>query len=152
VVISMHKKNGFTLLEILLVLAISSVLLVFVAPDLYRTISGMSLPKATQELATALRHSQSQAINASQPVSLVLDVEKRSYQLSGSETFYQLPSDLDLTLLTGAGLVKGASSGAIYFYSDGSSSGGRISLQQGERQQQIHINWLTGEVEIDSDL
>jgi len=111
----MNKKNGFTLLEILLVLAISSVLLVFVAPDLYRTISGMSLPKATQELATALRHSQSQAINASVPTSLVLDVKERSYQLSGSEKVYQLPSDLDLTLLTGAGLVEGGSSGTIHF-------------------------------------
>jgi len=148
----MNKKNGFTLLEILLVLAISSVLLVFVAPDLYRTISGMSLPKATQELATALRHSQSQAINASVPTSLVLDVKERSYQLSGSEKVYQLPSDLDLTLLTGAGLVEGGSSGTIHFYLDGSSSGGRISLQKGEREQQIHINWLTGEVEIDNEV
>jgi len=148
----MYKDTGFTLLEILLVLAISSVLLAFIAPDLYRTISGMSLPKATQELATALRHSQSQAINASVPTSLVLDVKERSYRLSGSEKVYQLPSDLDLTLLTGAGLVQGSSSGAIHFYSDGSSSGGRISLQQGERQQQIHINWLTGEVGVDSEV
>ena len=148
----MHKGNGFTLLEILLVLTISSVLLVFVAPDMYRTISGMTLPKATQELATALRRSSSQAVNASTPASLLLNVKERSYQLSGSEKVYQLPKDLDVTILTGAGLVRGASSGAIFFYPDGSSSGGRISLQQGEREQQIHINWLTGEVEIDSEV
>ena len=148
----MHKGNGFTLLEILLVLTISSVLLVFVAPDMYRTISGMTLPKATQELATALRRSSSQAVNASTPASLLLNVKERSYQLSGSEKVYQLPKDLDVTILTGAGLVRGASSGAIFFYPDGSSSGGRISLQQGEREQQIHINWLTGEVDIDSEV
>lgn len=148
----MYKRNGFTLLEILLVLTISSVLLVFVAPDMYRTISGMTLPKATQELATALRRSSSQAVNASTPASLLLNVKERSYQLSGSEKVYQLPKDLDVTILTGAGLVRGASSGAIFFYPDGSSSGGRISLQQGEREQQIHINWLTGEVEIDSEV
>jgi len=148
----MHKGNGFTLLEILLVLTISSVLLVFIAPDMYRTISGMTLPKATQELATALRRSSSQAVNASTPASLLLNVKERSYQLSGSEKVYQLPKDLDVTILTGAGLVRGASSGAIFFYPDGSSSGGRISLQQGEREQQIHINWLTGEVDIDSEV
>ncbi|MEW4983048.1 MAG: GspH/FimT family pseudopilin [Cycloclasticus sp.] len=148
----MYKRNGFTLLEILLVLTISSVLLVFVAPDMYRTISGMTLPKATQELATALRRSSSQAVNASTPASLLLNVKERSYQLSGSEKVYQLPKDLDVTILTGAGLVRGASSGAIFFYPDGSSSGGRISLQQGEREQQIHINWLTGEVDIDSEV
>jgi len=82
----------------------------------------------------------------------LLNVKERSYQLSGSEKVYQLPKDLDVTILTGAGLVRGASSGAIFFYPDGSSSGGRISLQQGEREQQIHINWLTGEVDIDSEV
>ncbi|MEW5008092.1 MAG: GspH/FimT family pseudopilin [Cycloclasticus sp.] len=147
----MHKTNGFTLLEVLLVLAISSLLLVFVAPALYNSISGRTLPKATQALATALRHSHSQAINASVSASLLLNVKQRSYQLSDSDKIYQLPEELDLTLLTGSGFVQGASTGAIFFYPDGSSSGGRISLEHGDRQQQIHINWLTGEVVIGHD-
>ena len=148
----MDKSNGFTLLEILLVLAISSVLLVFVAPDLYRSVKGMTLPRATQELATALRHSQSQAVNASVSTSLSLNVKQRSYQLSDSHKIYRLPEELDLTLLTGSGFVRSSSTGAIVFYPDGSSSGGRISLQHGEREQQININWLTGEVDINNGL
>ena len=36
--------------------------------------------------------------------------------------------------------------GAIRFYPDGSSSGGRISLRHGARATVIDVNWLTGKI------
>jgi len=135
---------GFTLLEILIVLALSSVLLTFVAPNLYRSIAGTDLSVTTKELARALKKSRSEAINSSRPVSLILNV-KHYFQFSFDSNSYPLADNVGLTLLTGKKLVQGAK-GAIFFYPDGSSSGGLITLQLGERRQQIDINWLTGEV------
>ena len=139
--------KGFTLLEILIVIAISSTLLMLVVPNLYRSIAATDLPNATRELATALRKSQSQSISTFQQTSLILNVEERRYRLSFKDGQFQLPKELDLTLLTGAKLLQGVpgEEGAIFFYPDGSSSGGRITLQRGKRKQQIDINWLTGE-------
>jgi general secretion pathway protein H len=145
------SSSGFTLLEILLVLAIATALLAFVAPDLYRSISSTELPKTTQQLASALRYSRSQAISLSRPVSLLINVEARHYRVSTQAETQALSKQIDFNLLTGATLIQSNEEGAIMYYPDGSSSGGQITLQQGERQQKIDVNWLTGEVLISDD-
>ena len=142
---------GFTLLEILIVLALSSVMLTFVAPNLYRSISGADLSVATKELVRALKKSRNEAINLSRPVSLILNVDKHYFQLNFDTKNHPLAENVGLTLLTGKKLIQGAK-GAIFFYPDGSSSGGLITLQLGERRQQIDINWLTGEVIVQTRL
>lgn len=145
----LRRSVGFTLLEILIVLALSSALLVFVAPNLYRSIAGTDLPTTSKTLAAALKKSRFKAINSSRPASLILNVDKRHYQLNDEPKIYPLADSVDLTLLTGKNLVKGGA-GAVFFYPDGSSSGGLITLQQGQRRQQIDINWLTGEVNVNA--
>ncbi|RLA44127.1 MAG: type II secretion system protein GspH [Gammaproteobacteria bacterium] len=143
---------GFTLLEILVVLAISTTLLMLVVPNLSRSIAGAELPKVTKQLAVVLRRGRSQAINQSRPVSFVLDVNDRSYRLGAASKLHHLPGDIDLTMLTGMELAQGVGKGAIYFYPDGSSTGGRITLRHGDRSQQVDVNWLTGEVSVLSDV
>jgi len=145
------KNKGFTLIEIMVVLAISTALLVFVVPSLYRSIAATDIPNATKELVLALRLSQSQAINSTKPASLVLNVKKRHYQLSHKSKKYQLPKQIELSLLTGSTLLQQGmedDEGAIIFYPDGSSTGGQIILKKDQKSQQIDIDWLTGEVSI----
>ena len=38
--------------------------------------------------------------------------------------------------------------GAIRFYPDGSSTGGRITVASGERKYLVDVDWLTGRVSI----
>ena len=38
--------------------------------------------------------------------------------------------------------------GAIRFYPDGSSTGGRVTLASGERKFLVDVDWLTGRVTI----
>ena len=38
--------------------------------------------------------------------------------------------------------------GAIEFFEDGSSTGGRVVLQSGQQIRRIDVNWVTGEVSI----
>ena len=145
------KNKGFTLIEIMVVLAISTALLVLVVPSLYRSIAATDIPNATKELALALRLSQSQAINSTKPASLVLNVKNHHYQLSHKNKKFQLPKQIELTLLTGSTLLQQGmedDEGAIVFYPDGSSTGGQITLKKDQKSQQIDIDWLTGEVSI----
>jgi len=145
------KNQGFTLIEIMVVLAISTALLVLVVPSLYRSIAATDIPKATKELALALRLSQSQAINSTKSASLVLNVKNRQYHLSYKNKKIQLPKQIELTLLTGSTLLQQGmedDEGAIVFYPDGSSTGGQITLKKDQKSQQIDIDWLTGEVSI----
>ena len=146
-----YRFGGFTLLEMLIVLAISTLMLGFIAPNLYKAIAGTDLPSATKELAIALRQARLKAVTTLRPVSLMLDVDKRTYQLSTEPTASSLAKTLDFSVLTGKSFLQGSQKGAIFFYPDGSSSGGRITLKQAHRSQQIDISWLTGEVSIQHD-
>lgn len=146
------KPNGFTLLELLAVLAITAGLLLLVTPNIYRSIPGVQLSSAVAQLASDLRQVRAFAIQSARPTSLVLDVDHRSYTMSGRADSMLIEKHIDLTLLTGSSLLKDTRRGAIYFYPDGSSTGGVVTLQRGERQQQIRINWLTGDIRIQNDV
>lgn len=143
--------KGFTLLEMLIVLAISTLMLGFIAPNLYKVIAGTDLSSTTKELAVALRQARLKAVTTSRPVSLVLDVDKHTYRLSTQTAVLSLANTLELSLLTGKSFLEGQQKGAIFFYPDGSSSGGRITLKLEHRSQQIDISWLTGGVSVQQD-
>jgi general secretion pathway protein H len=57
-----------------------------------------------------------------------------------------LPERLTIALLTIAGERRGERTGAIRFNPDGSSGGGRISIDDGTRGIDIGIDWLSGRV------
>jgi general secretion pathway protein H len=59
-----------------------------------------------------------------------------------------LPERLELKLYTAQSEVRDERHGAIRFYPDGSSTGGRVTLAAGERKLLVDVDWLTGRVSI----
>jgi general secretion pathway protein H len=49
------------------------------------------------------------------------------------------------TELTGEGAAN------IRFFPDGSSTGGRVTLERGQTVWKIDINWLTGQIELENE-
>jgi general secretion pathway protein H len=78
---------------------------------------------------------------------LRLDVAGHVYRV-GNGTERRLPANLSLELLTIAGENRGNVIGDIRFHPDGSSTGGRISLADGERRVAVGVDWLTGRVSV----
>ena len=60
----------------------------------------------------------------------------------------RLPANLSIELLTIAGESRGAGVGDIRFNPDGSSTGGRISLADGQQRIAVGVDWLTGRVSV----
>jgi general secretion pathway protein H len=79
---------------------------------------------------------------------LTLDVEARQYVLAGESEPKELPKDIELKLFTAQSEIQSENKGAIRFYPDGSSTGGRITVKAGERQYLVDVDWLTGRVSI----
>ena len=79
---------------------------------------------------------------------LTLDVEARQYVLAGETEPKALPKDIELKLFTAQSEIQSEKKGAIRFYPDGSSTGGRITVKAGERQYLVDVDWLTGRVSI----
>lgn len=110
--------------------------------------AALELKSATRQLAAGLRKARSTAIARRQSAVLTLDVTGRLFAVSGDPKNYTLPKQVEIALLTARSEQTKASEGSIRFFSDGSSTGGRITLSVGESRQAVDVDWLTGRVSI----
>jgi general secretion pathway protein H len=138
-------RAGFTLVEMLVVLAILALVLAVVPPLLAGGQARAELDAATRELAAALRETRSQAIREGRSESFVVDAA-RHFRAGGGPA-HALAHGLGLAFATADGHAVPA--GAIRFFADGSSTGGRLILLSGERRSYVTVDWLTGRVALD---
>jgi general secretion pathway protein H len=138
---------GFTLIELIVTLAILGFALVVVAGYKPPWSSGLGLKGAAAELASGLRLARSEAIARNRSVTFDLDVVDHRYRV-GTRTVRQLPPNLSIELLTIAGERQAPGVGDIRFNPDGSSTGGRIALADGHRRIAVGVDWLTGRVRV----
>lgn len=142
------QTPGFTLLELLVVLALMTLIIGVVPAMMLGSLPGAEAKAAARHLAAGLRYARSQAITQQQEIAFALDVEQRRYQISQTSRQYQLPAKLSISMITGQSELAGQATGTIRFFPDGSSTGGRITLAYGAREYRVDVNWLTGEVAV----
>ncbi len=139
------SSRGFSLLEMLLVIVVIGIASGAVGYGMSRQLNSVKIKNVSRDLVAALRYTRGQAIVKQEEKILILDVQNRSYQADGKAEI-QLPKEIDLKLLTAAREQLEEGKGAVRFFPDGSSSGGRITINRGARTWRIEIAWLTGEV------
>jgi general secretion pathway protein H len=140
--------RGFTLLELLVVLLIATSVLTLALPQLGNLRAGMALRSEARQLASALRLCRSEAIVRQQEVSLVIDLAQRAYRSGTSSRVHRLAQDTEVAVLAAHSGREAPRSGAIRFFADGSSSGGRVVLAAVGARYVVDVDWLTGRVVI----
>ncbi|MGD2020598.1 MAG: GspH/FimT family pseudopilin [Thiohalocapsa sp.] len=138
--------RGFTLVELLVVLAIGSLLLAVTPPLVTAVMPGVELKAAARRTAGALRLAREMAVARGRDAAWVLDVEQHRYGIEGDARSGNLPDGLSLELVAAEEEMRSEAVGAIRFYPDGSSTGGRVILKRGEMGYQVGVNWLTGRI------
>ena len=103
--------------------------------------------RTAHHLVAALRYTRGQPIASSEELRLVLDVERHVNQ-APKRPEVQLPKGYRLSLVTAAMEQTGETAGAIRFFPDGSSTGGRVRLMTEAREWNVEVAWLTGEVRL----
>jgi general secretion pathway protein H len=141
------KSGGFSLIELLVVLAVLGFVLVLVLGYRAPWSSGLSLQATAGELASGLRLARSQAIADNRPVAFALDLAGHRYRVGGDPP-RNLPPKLSVGLVTVNGEKRSGVAGDIRFNPDGSSTGGRITLADGDRKLAVGVDWLTGRVTV----
>lgn len=145
---SPHRETGFTLLEVIIVLALGALIYATVLSVPFGKASAADLKAAARSLASGLRTAQSTAMATRRDALLTVDMESREYLASGEQQAHTLPKSIELKLYTAQTEVTSERRGSIRFYPDGSSTGGRITVSSGERKYLVDVDWLTGRVAI----
>lgn len=139
-------RHGFTLVELLVVLAIAGMILAVTPPMLSNALPGLQLKAAARQTANALRLTREIAIAQGRPMQWSLDIETGVYRIAPGGRGGTLPAGLEISLLSAADEGAGASSGGIRFFPDGTATGGRVMLARNGHGYQVGVNWLTGRV------
>ncbi|MBS0327063.1 MAG: GspH/FimT family pseudopilin [Proteobacteria bacterium] len=142
------RARGFTLLEILIVLVLMAIITATVLPMLGGPVPTSELRGSARALAAGLRLARSEAVSQRRETFLTLDVAGRRFRVDRDPHVHMLPKKVDLKLFTAQNDLVDGSVGAIRFYPDGGSNGGRITIAAGERKFDVDVDWLTGRVAI----
>lgn len=139
------RRRGFTLVELLVVLAIAVLAMTTVPPLFSAAMPGVELKAAARRTLTSLRLARELAIRQGQDVVLIVDVEERRLELPEHRAL-NLPHRLDLKLEAADREMINERRGGIRFFPDGTSTGGRVLLANGDTGYQVGVNWLTGRI------
>jgi len=142
------NARGVTLIELLVVLSIMAVMAALVVPNLLGGVSTGELKGATREIAAGLRLARTEALATRQETRVLLDLEQRSFQVERDARIHVLPKQIEMKLFTAQSDLVSDKVGAIRFFPDGGSNGGRVTLAAGERKFDVDVDWLTGRVAI----
>jgi general secretion pathway protein H len=141
-------SHGFTMIELLVVMVIIVAGLSIIGPSITTGHASSQIKAAARDMGSALRFVRGQAIAKQQAAKFHLDLSQNSYQLEGRDKVFQIPNNIAITLVTAQSQISEDGQGQIVFFPDGSSIGGRITLQLEKFKKQIDINWLTGYVKV----
>jgi len=146
------RANGFTLLELMIVLVIMGVIMAMTLPMLLGSgPSNTELRGAARQLAAAARQVRAEAVTQRRETMLIIDLEKNRFKLDDDPREVKLPEAIVLKLFTAQSDQISDTVGGIRFFPDGGSNGGRITVSAGDdsdRKYEVDVDWLTGRVAI----
>jgi general secretion pathway protein H len=145
------RQRGFTLLELTVVLFVVVLGFSVIGLNLSSGNDSTEIKAAARDMVSALRYARGQALMARQDATVAINLGDNNYTVSGRDKLYQIPEAIDVTVVTAQDELTGEGTANIRFFADGSSTGGRITLERGQTAWKIDINWLTGQVELESE-
>jgi general secretion pathway protein H len=143
----MRAVRGTSLLEMLLVIALIAGIGLLAAGAFGGGLAGMQLRSSAKEVAAALRFTRTQAIATGRPQRFTLDPEAHRWTAPNGRKG-EIPDSLRITFTGARQMQPRRGEGAIVFFADGASTGGRVQLSARRAAWNIDVAWLTGEVKL----
>ncbi|SED99985.1 type II secretion system protein H (GspH) [Rhizobiales bacterium GAS191] len=138
--------RGFTLLEMMIVLSIVALVFAstgFVLSDLRVR---RTLAQLEAQVDEALYLARADALRSGLPYRVVFSADRLSIQGPREVWAKPIPRGVEFAV-TAARETSRDQEAAIAFFGDGASSGGRITLRQGDHQFSRSVSWLTGAID-----
>lgn len=139
--------RGFSLLEMLLVVVLIASISTVIAIGMRGGMGGLQLRSASKEIAAQLRYTRTQAITSGAPQRFVIDPQAHTWQAPNGRSG-EIPPDLRVIFIGARQLQPSPGEGAIMFFADGASTGGRVQVSLKSAAWNIDVAWLTGQVKL----
>lgn len=132
----------------MVVLAIIALLLAIAPPLITAALPGVELKASARRVAAGLRLAREEAIRSGSDIAFTLDLEERTFAVDGKFRQGKLSEGIKLKLEAAEREMLSDHAGAVRFFPDGSSTGGRIVLSGEGTGYQVGVQWLTGRIRI----
>jgi general secretion pathway protein H len=141
------RARGFTLLEIVIVVAMIALLMGLSAYALSRQLPGQQLRNSAKQIAAELRYTKTQALISGQAQTFSINPQTREWAgPKGHEG--SLPDAFEILTTTASAERLSDDVAAIKFFPEGASTGGRIVLKRDAAEWRVDVKWLTGDVSV----
>jgi general secretion pathway protein H len=138
------RHNGFTLLELLVVLGILAAAAVFAMPLATRPHADAVLTATAYKLADGMRMARASAIRDNRERTMTIDLARRRFWVDGVTAAAPIAEGIAVDVVTVRAEQLSARQGRLRFFVDGSSTGGNVLLTGGGRTVSVKLDWMTG--------
>ena len=139
--------SGFSLLEMLLVMALIAAASLLAVAAFGGGMQGMKLRAGARDLAAQMRFARAVAISSGQAQDVVVDPQARRWQGAKGRSG-DLPDGGEIVFSGAREVQPEGGKGAVRFFPDGAATGGRVRLLANGGGWDVDVGWLTGEVRV----
>ena len=140
------SEKGYSLVELLTVLAILALLTAITGTYLARRDKPFGLRVAAYDLASCLRLARANAITQNKERAVTIDLDSRRYVCPGKSG--QFPPGSRLLFRTAASEYLRDKTASLRFFADGGATGGHVFMEEHGQIFAVRVNWLSGSVEV----
>lgn len=132
----------------MVVLAITGLILLFIPSQFDSMIARKQLQQGATRIVNCLKQGRQQAISHQRPQAVTVDTESNQIKCADEKQVVSLGKQRQLSVVTAKQTLTSATSTKIWFFADGSSTGGLIAIATQPYRYEIEINWLTGSIKV----
>jgi len=145
--------RGFTLLELMVVVAVISALLLISGPSMNRFMQTMEYRDTVRQLVSANQKARRTARATGDAVDVVIDARQNRFAVTseagglGGGDYTVLAEALEIEVVFAEEVSPGNGLGAIRYYPEGGASGGEVVIQRPTGGGvKLTVDWLIGDV------
>lgn len=142
-----NLDEGFTQIELLVVLGILAVVAAMTFPSFLTFDRGWTAERYAGRLAVELRRARASAISKGQTTSFVIFQDRDAVSAKSDGRQIPIPTGLRLKIDGVRAAPMRDRRAMILFFADGSASGGRILVTDDKGSTELSVEWITGAVE-----
>ena len=143
-----NREDGFTLLEMVCILAVIAMLAAVLLPNIPRNTSRSRLEAYAVETASLLKADRTAAIRHRVQIATKIDAGARSLRSGSTGQILRVADDVVFDAILPNRCNERPAFSTINFFPTGMSCGGTIMLSRLGATYEIRVNWLTGGIEI----